>query len=80
LLTIQYDTVTSPKGDFRVYANGTVTDTKGVFVTTGGVQGLQTYLASITFQTVPTAQGDFTVYQNGTVTDAKGVLITKNGV
>jgi len=49
-------------------------------VTTGGVQGLQTYLASITFQTVPTAQGDFTVYQNGTVTDAKGVLITKNGV
>jgi len=53
---------------------------KGVFLTTGGVQGLQTFLLNAQYQTFNTQSGDFRVYGDGTVTDAKGVFITKGGV
>ncbi len=45
----QFQVLNTTSGQFRLYSNGTVTDVKGVFVTTGGVNVLNTYLATTSY-------------------------------
>jgi Flp pilus assembly protein TadG len=87
--------VTANGVDYYVYTNNTVTDVSGKVISTGGIEGLKTYLLSQTTTTssttttttvvadyqIVTANGvDYYVYTNNTVTDKSGKVISTGGI
>lgn len=77
--------------EFRIYANGTVFNSKNIIVTTEGVVDLTKILSTTVTQTTtivpdysiarnPITNEEYYVYQNGTVTYINGTIITLEGV
>lgn len=88
-IAADYSIVNANGVEYRLYANGSVYDSLGAFITLGGVEGLRTYLT--TYQTVTTtipadyqtvnANGiEYRLYTNGSIYDSLGAFITIGGI
>lgn len=66
--------------EYRVWNNGDVTDSKNIFLTKGGVEGLKSYLTKQQYTIITINNEVYKMFSNKTVIDSTGHVVSTNGV